>query len=298
MPTLTHEGLLDLLQDCPAVVLRLLEGRIQDLPNFAQIKPGKIELSKRKLSTWYADLVLLLYEEGSVVPSLVLIVEVQRKIDPRKHRSWPYYLAGAHAHYGCRVELVVLATAVRVARWAAKPIPLGRGYILPTAIGPDDIPAIIDPQKAMQEPELAVLGAIAHGQDKAEIAVPAVLAAFEGLARLDDRTGLVYADYILSALSKSVRSALEDKMRTEGHEYKSEFARRYFSRGKAEGQAEGKAEGQAQGKAEFVLELLETKFGSLGSGIVRRVKAGSVEALDRWFKRALSASSLDDVFSD
>jgi hypothetical protein len=33
------------------------------------------------------------------------------------------------------------------------------------------------------------------------------------------------------------------------YEYQSEFARRYFSQGKAEGEAMGKAEGKAGGKA-------------------------------------------------
>jgi predicted transposase/invertase (TIGR01784 family) len=66
--------------------------------------------------------------------------------------------------------------------------------------------------------------------------------------------------------------------------------------GKAEGRAEGKAEGRAEGKAELLLELLTDKFGEPPATVRTRVAAAPPADLSRWAKRALSSTTLDDVF--
>jgi len=65
-----------------------------------------------------------------------------------------------------------------------------------------------------------------------------------------------------------------------------------------QGIAKGKSEGRAEGEAKVLLKLLTLKFGPLPDGVARRVQAASVEELDRWTERVLSAKSLAEVFAD
>jgi hypothetical protein len=72
------------------------------------------------------------------------------------------------------------------------------------------------------------------------------------------------------------------------YEYQSEVARRYV----AEGITKGRAEGRAEGKVELVLKLLARCFGPLPQGAEERVRAASIEELDTFAERVLSAESL------
>ncbi|MEZ5351479.1 MAG: hypothetical protein R2762_02495 [Bryobacteraceae bacterium] len=65
--------------------------------------------------------------------------------------------------------------------------------------------------------------------------------------------------------------------------------------GRAEGKAEGRAEGKAEGKAEVVRELLEARFGPLPQWAESRVAGTGVAQLDRWARRLLTASSLEQA---
>jgi hypothetical protein len=53
-----------------------------------------------------------------------------------------------------------------------------------------------------------------------------------------------------------------------------------------------------QGRAEMLLELLETRF-SVPTSIRKRIEACTDTAqIKAWFERAISASSLDEVFAE
>jgi hypothetical protein len=67
------------------------------------------------------------------------------------------------------------------------------------------------------------------------------------------------------------------------YEYRSEFARRYV------------AEGEARGEAKVLLKQLTLKFGPLPQGVAERVQAASIEELDRWAERVLTADRLEQV---
>jgi hypothetical protein len=64
------------------------------------------------------------------------------------------------------VALLVLTLSRGTARWARQPIDIGHpGFELrPLVIGPDEVPTILNPDKAQADPELAVLSAMAHGR--------------------------------------------------------------------------------------------------------------------------------------
>ena len=64
-----------------------------------------------------------------------------------------------------------------------------------------------------------------------------------------------------------------------------------------EGRAEGQAEGERRGRAELVLKLLQLRFGELAADVRARVEAASIEDLDLWAERVLTAAELDAVFT-
>ncbi len=69
----------------------------------------------------------------------------------------------------------------------------------------------------------------------------------------------------------------------------------WMSQGKARGKETGRVEGRAQGKAEALLQLLEAKFSLAVPGdLATTIKAATdVAQLERWFKGAIKADSLD-----
>ncbi|NVB41988.1 Rpn family recombination-promoting nuclease/putative transposase [Pseudenhygromyxa sp. WMMC2535] len=71
---------------------------------------------------------------------------------------------------------------------------------------------------------------------------------------------------------------------------------------RAEGREEGKAEGREEGKAEGLTKalnrLLRERFGTVPTEYSERLDGAAVQLLDRYFERAMSARTLDAVFSD
>lgn len=69
--------------------------------------------------------------------------------------------------------------------------------------------------------------------------------------------------------------------------------------GEAKGRAEGKAEGEAQGKiagqAELLRKQLTLRFGELPAEARTRIADASLEQLEVYAERVLSAGSLDEV---
>jgi hypothetical protein len=64
-----------------------------------------------------------------------------------------------------------------------------------------------------------------------------------------------------------------------------------------EGAAEGEARGEARGKREALLLLLRQRFGRLTAGAVAAIGKAEAAELDVWFRRALTAASLEEVLS-
>jgi predicted transposase/invertase (TIGR01784 family) len=67
--------------------------------------------------------------------------------------------------------------------------------------------------------------------------------------------------------------------------------------GRKEGRKEGRRDGRKEGRAGLLLELLALRFGDPSAVIRARVEAASIEELDAWAKRVLTAESLDEVLA-
>jgi hypothetical protein len=225
--------------------------------------------------------------DNSGDPVLAVVVEAQLRVDARKRRSWPAYVATLHARLGCPVVLLVVCSSAAVAARCGEPIVFGEppGVVTPLVLGPSQIPVVTDPVRARRNPELAVLSALAHGggHDQRRV-VEAVWAALE---IVDHDHATLYADVLLTVLPAAARDYLEECMATTtGHRYYSDFARRYFD------------QGEAQGEARAVLAVLDARGIEVPDELRERiVGCTDLEQLDTWVRRAATARTAQDLFA-
>jgi hypothetical protein len=93
MPSLLHEGLLDLFRNRPSLAAELLRDALHaPLPAFDVVRVGEGNLTDLLPVEFRADLVLLLEEKESGSLRGSVIVEVQLGPDPDKRRTWPVYV--------------------------------------------------------------------------------------------------------------------------------------------------------------------------------------------------------------
>ncbi|MCB9575845.1 MAG: DUF4351 domain-containing protein [Polyangiaceae bacterium] len=60
---------------------------------------------------------------------------------------------------------------------------------------------------------------------------------------------------------------------------------------------EGRKEGEAKGEAKIILRLLRAKFGEVPSEAEERLRSASVEQLDTWAERLLTAESVEEALA-
>lgn len=295
MPSLEHEAVVMLFRNRPALAAELLQTVAGITPPVAAPRLLETELTQIKPIEYRADLVVALGDE------LRVVVEVQLSRDEGKRWSWPLYVAALRAKERRPVHLLVFTTSERVAAWARRPIALGHpGFVFaPIVAGPASIPLITEQADVRDDPELAILSAITHGDEQAASQV--ALAAIVAVAGLDLERAAIYHDLVMRALSAANRNAMEELMSAGNYEFKSEFALKHRAEGKAEGRAEGKAEGLAEGRAEGLAQALLTVLRQRGITATEEQRARITRCddeatLQRWLGRALTVESLDQLF--
>lgn len=256
-----------------------------ELPRFTEARIDSADLTDVQPTEYRADLVVLLLDEN---PVLGIVVEAQLSRDKDKQFAWPACVATLRAHFKCPVCLLVVTTDEAIARWAAKPIEMGGGNrFAPLVLHPSGIPEVTDKARAQSDPELAVLSAMAHGNDAdCEKSVRIALAAQSAIRNLDPRRSKMYFDLVVFHLSEAARRALQ-AMDPAKYEYQSDFARRYV--------AEGEARGEAKGRAAVVARLLAVRFGPLTQHAEKRLAEASISELDEMAERLLTAQTLDEA---
>ena len=287
-PSTDHEVLLLLFRNRPTLVTEFLP---ELTPSHDRIHFAPADVGEPVATEFRADQVIVLEESGK--PVVAFVLEAQLQPDTDKHFTWPHYLTGIRARLRCAAVLVVITTTPEVARWAAKPIDLGRGMVLrPVVIGPQHVPHIVDVDAARRAPELAVLSVLAHKaeNDIVDIAVAAATAALD----LDEARARLYDDVIRKALSDDARFSLEAMMATSGYQYpQSEFARKHHG----EGVREGIREGNCKGRQQSLLRIFTARGFAVDALTRERIESCTDQALlDEWVERAVTAENLDDVF--
>ena len=295
MPSLMHEALIALFRNRPSLAPELLEIALNaSVPPFDEATTESAELNQVTPTEYRADLVVLLHQGR---PVLAIVVEVQLERDSDKRWVWPAYLSTLRERLRCPACLLVVCPDQAVARWCSRPIAVGPGgfELRPFVLGPEAVPVVTEQQVASEAPELAVLSAMAHGQSERGFDVGK--AALEAVKTLDEDRLLFYNDLVVAALSEAAHRSLEALMRPEGYEYQSDFARKYFGKGKAEGKAEGEAKGKAEGLTKSLMTFLTARGFEVSEEIRDTiVSCRDLDQLDEWIRRAATATSLDQVF--
>jgi hypothetical protein len=287
VPSQLHEAILDLFRAQPKLAPDLLtKGLGLEVPS-ERVSVLPADFGETRPAEYRADHVVLVEDHAS---SLGIIVEVQLSRDERKRYFWPYYAASLRARQNCPAIVLVVCPLRRVAAWARAPIELGgENRFRAIVFGPDDIPAMVSPEEARADPELAVLSALAHGKSKdISRAVEVAQSAIAAVAELDRERSTYYYDIIWSGLGPKVQEAL--RVAKANYQYQSEFARKYVE--------EGRQEGHVAGTRRTLEKQLRLKFGALSPETEARLAAATEAELDLWTERILTAKSADAVFSE
>ena len=286
MPSFDHELQVRLFHNHPDLAPRMLRDTVGfPVPHYARAELGCSDHTKLKPTPFKSDNVVVLYDETGA-RKLAIITEVQlRKADDKPY-SWPLYAATVWQIVKCPVKVMVLCPDAATERWARTPITFEfeGATLTPAVIGPSNTPEIKDPDQARELPELAVLSAAAHG-DKAEV----LKAAEAALDSVPEDTRLIYNDFILSKLNVAARRMWEDLMTTGTYEWQSDFARKYVSQGRELGLVEK--------QREDILRLLDGRGIAVSPDDRVRINAcDDLDQLETWFNRAITATSVDEVF--
>jgi len=247
-----------------------------------------------------ADLAVKLLGDDRT-PQLGIAVEVQLEQKDEKLWTWPVYLTVLRAKWRCRTCVLVVAPDPEVAAWAAAPIDVGPGNeeLKIHALGPPHIPKITDAAQAREFPELAIISALAHGNDPKE-GWAIVEAALAGSEVFDPKLRTVYHHLIWKALRKSLRRALEALLMDPQLYAQMEaeippFIKKYNEMIEIKKLAEQWKKAVARQRevllkliARFGLELTEEQRQALET-------CDDPETLDRWIDRALSAQTVEEI---
>jgi hypothetical protein len=298
MPGIRHEAVVDLVHRFPqlaAVLLRSVQVPVPAGP----VREVDSNLSARRPLSFAAESVFL---HGEGKQRLAVVVEVQTRPPSRaKWRDWVAYQAIAGHEYDCDAVVLVVALRRETARRSRRPFRTGpHNQMNVVAVGPDDLPEQVPGLAAELTVLAAVTGALDLERSQDQVTV---LDAIAGAA-VSDRAR--YTGLILALASEQARAELEVLMATAHKEtlvdrLLDEGRAEGEARGRAEGEARGRAEGEARGRAEGEANLLLRVLRARGLAVpadVRDMITSCVDTaqLEAWFDRAITATSLDDVF--
>ena len=268
MPSLLHEGPLDLVREHPEIAVELIRGTTAiELPGELSVSLGPTDMSAVVPVQFLADMVVLITDTAVGEPVLAVIIEPQLRDSETKRYSWPVYVATARRIARCPAAvLLVLCPDPAEAEKCRRPIRTGHP-------GFDLVPIVIDssatPGADGGSPYLTVFAAAMTDVDRQRMTA-----------------------IILNLASNAARQLLEALMET--GEYKKTFVDRIHDDGISIGVAKGKAEG----KAEAVLRLLDARH--LDPSQEQRDQVTSctdAAQLNLWFDRAITAGTAAEVFT-
>jgi hypothetical protein len=282
MPSQLHESRLLLFRNQPTLAAELIRGVLgATLPPFREARVVSADLTDIQPAEYRADMVIQLADDA---PVHAIVVEVQLAVDNHKHFVWPAYVVNLRARLKCPVSLLVVAADESVASWAARRIELGGFHqFTPYVLRPSCVPEVTDEAEARENPELAVLSAMAHGRDAdSSRALEIARVAREASITLDADRSRIYVDLIYSSLAEAAREALRS-MDIRKYEYQSDFVRGLV------------AQGRAEGYAALITQLLTLRFGAIDSHTRSCIQQASVSELEVIAERLLTASTLQDA---
>nr|WP_246422046.1 hypothetical protein [Nocardiopsis mwathae] len=274
------------------------------LPDTAPVQLGENNLNDRPSRDLFPDTVILIGPKHH--PDHAIVVEIQKAKSESKLRQLPRYAAALWLFLKCPVAVLVVCPTRQAAAEYAKPITTDlAGYTHESiVVGPGDIPVLTDAGAVIDDPELAVMGVMAHGDRRS------VVEAFvAGMEKMDPQVAPRYYEHAHRTAAPMVRRLLEEIMSSTSWPVSSPFAREHFGRGKEEGLKEGLKEGILEGlqeglqegrtreAAEILLRGVDSRGIKISDEIRGRITTcGDLEQIEAWLQRAFTAERAEDIF--
>ncbi|MGN9816062.1 hypothetical protein ACTMUQ_12030 [Streptomyces sp. SD11] len=289
-----HEAMHQIFREDPRLFARALPKAGIALPEPTEVQLLDTDLTEIRPLERRVDTLLRVDTADS--GSYLLAIEMQGRRDPDKLNSWTYHLAHLYAKYELPPVLLVVCQDKSTASWAAEPIRIGPSThtsiaVFPLVLGPDNLPAIIDPDEAAQDLGLSVFSALTHAKDPA---LPAILDALA--TALVDTGGEIakdWAEFIEIGLgAPRTRALWRNLMAT--------YTSRFPGSGTLieESINKGLAEGESRGRAEDILRLLTLRGIDIPEAARERITdCADLETLGTWFDRAVTATSVEELFT-
>ncbi len=98
---------------------------------------------------------------------------------------------------------------------------------------------------------------------------------------------------------EALQALLERELGPEAKEAIVTAGQQLIEQGRQEGRQEGRREGRREGECAVLLRLLRRRFGTaVNADIEQRIATASIEQIDLWTERVLSAATLTDLLAD
>ena len=285
MPSITHEGPLDLVRQHPEIAV----GLIQSTPGISLPRQAAAALAPTDMSAvvpvqYLADMVVLISDAATGRPALAVIIEPQLRDSETKRFSWPVYVTTARRLAGCPAAvLVVICPDPAEAAKCRQLIHTGHpGFDLAPIVIDSNAPPGRD---GAGGPYLTLFAASMGGIDMAsETGARTVLDAISN-PEISEAERLRMTAIIMRLASDAARQFLEAMMKS------SEYAKTFVE--------EMRDLGIAEGEAKSVLKILDVRRLAPSEEQRQRVMSCTdVAQLELWLDRAITAATAAEVFAD
>ncbi|MFJ4690986.1 hypothetical protein [Streptomyces sp. NPDC088766] len=292
-----HEAMHRIFQEYPGLFSGVSEALGIDFPPPVSVTVLPNDLTETSPVERRVDTLLRLDPQDG--EPLLLAVEAQGRKDPDKPASWAYYASYLLTKYRLQPMLLVVCQDRATAEWAAREVSFGpRQWPLltlrPLVAGPHNMPVITDPAEVRKDLALATLSAITHATH------PDAGAILKSMTTVLRDTPQSIADPIIELIAQGLgkHPAAQQWRKLVAVDlsfYKSPISEEI----RDEGRAEGRAEGAARRAAEDVLDILEVRGIDVPEAVRERVTGcGDPEILRHWHRRAVTAPTAEDIFTD
>lgn len=226
-PTPLHQRILALFHARPLMIVELLasaepelRARLRERPWVARVEDPNLRMTGLEGENVEVpvDLVITLEAgaDGAGPTKIAVVVECPLQPDPDKLYAWADCLAAVRSTHRCIGKVLVLSPIDEVFAWAHDLFEGEPGF-RPALVGREQMPRIEDLDRALREPELAVLSAIFHGGHEAGAKV--VSAAAEALRELPEPRRSealgVLEDVLPEGTLQEIRRVILDRAQTD-----------------------------------------------------------------------------------
>jgi hypothetical protein len=301
VPSLVHDGLLDVFRQRPDLAFRLARG--VGLPvrarhdGYRPLANAFVDPARPNVR-FEADLILAGYVRLPSGVELVesLDVEAQLGVDPAKYVALPIYRAGMHSQTHQPGWTLMISPVHRVLTWAECRLFPREPELRPALVGPDQVVPPLDRVEALEDPDWAVLRAVLHARTR-----HACLAAEVALDVIDSLPEPKRSCYRLLIEATRRRTEMDEIIRMpDVDDDISEFEMEgyVYQTGLARGEARGEARGREQGLREALLDLLHALGIRLDDEASERIATCHDPSLLRtWLSRAPRVRDLHELFA-